>query len=390
MTRRLRIGVIFGGQSGEHEVSLASARSVITVMDPAKYEVIPIGITHTGRWLTSGDPMAVLAAGGPETAASASGAEDAQALGPGQSNALARRMGAGGGRELVPGATGGAFPKLDVIFPVLHGPYGEDGTIQGLLELADVPYVGCGVLASSLGMDKLASKYIFLAHGLPITPFREVQRRRWEEEPERVVLDLETALAGRYPMFVKPANLGSSIGISKAGGRAELRAALDDAARYDRRLIVEAAVPSAREIECAVLGNDDPIASVPGEVVPCNEFYDYSAKYLEDRSQLLIPAPIPGETAARVRELAVNAFKAIDGAGLARVDFLVNDETGEVFLNELNTMPGFTSISMYPKLWEASGIPYTELIDRLVDLALERHTDQARSLTTYSGAMAAG
>jgi D-alanine-D-alanine ligase len=390
MKRRLRIGVIFGGRSGEHEVSLASARSVMGVLDPDRYEVVPIGITHAGRWLTTGDPMAVLAAGGLETdappaAVQASGTGEAP-----QSKALARPLPGAGGRELVPGATGSTFPKLDVIFPVLHGPYGEDGTIQGLLELAGVPYVGCGVLASSLGMDKLASKYIFIAHGLPQTPFREVQRLRWEAAPEQVMLELETEMPGGYPMFVKPANLGSSIGIAKARSRIELHAALDDAARYDRRLIVEAAVPNAREIECAVLGNDDPIASVPGEVVPCNEFYDYSAKYLEDRSQLLIPAPIPVETAARVRDLAVRAFKAIDGAGLARADFLLNGATGELFLNELNTMPGFTSISMYPKLWEASGIAYAELIDRLVDLAMERHADAARSLTTYSGAMSAG
>jgi D-alanine-D-alanine ligase len=369
MKRRLRIGVVFGGRSGEHEVSLASARSVMAVLDPNKYEVIPIGITHSGRWLTGGDPMAALAAGG-------------------SNNALISGTTQEGERELVPGATGSAFPKLDVIFPVLHGPHGEDGTIQGLLTLAGVPYVGCGVLASSLGMDKIASKRFFVAHGLPVAAFQEVKRTSWEKSPERVIRALEAALS--YPMFVKPASLGSSIGISKAQGRAELTAALIEAARYDRKLIVEEAVPSAREIECSVLGNDDPIASVPGEVVPSNEFYDYSAKYLDGRSQLLIPAPIPAQSAARVRELALKAFRAIDGAGLARVDFLMNGTTGELFLSELNTMPGFTAISMYPKLWEASGLPYAELIDRLIDLALERHADEARSLTTYGGAMTAG
>jgi D-alanine-D-alanine ligase len=336
MKRRLRIGVVFGGQSGEHEVSLASARSVMAVLDPDKYEVVPIGITHSGRWLTSGNPMAVLAAGGPTNARLGHTTEE-------------------GGRELVPGATGDAFPKLDVIFPVLHGPFGEDGTIQGLLELAGVPYVGCGVLASSLGMDKIASKQIFVAHGLPVAPFQEVRRAFWEHDPEQVLLRLEATLG--YPMFVKPANLGSSIGINKARTRDELRTALIDAARYDRRLVVEMAVPNAREIECSVLGNDDPIASVPGEVVPCNEFYDYAAKYLDNRSQLLIPAPIPAETTSRVRALALRAFMAVDGAGLARVDFLMNGATGELFLNELNTMPGFTTISLYPKLWEATGIP---------------------------------
>jgi len=379
MRRKLRIGVVFGGQSGEHEVSLASARSVMAVLDPEKYEVIPVGITHSGQWLIAGDPMAVLAESGVPGVAAGGPTSAPIARGTGES-----------GRELVPGATGGTFPKLDVIFPVLHGPYGEDGTIQGLLELAGVPYVGCGVLASSLGMDKIASKQIFVSLGLPIVPFREVKRRYFEEDPERVIIGLEAALPGGYPMFVKPANLGSSIGISKAQGRSELRAALADAARYDRRLIVEEAVPGAREIECSVLGNDDPIASMPGEVVPSNEFYDYSAKYLDGRSQLLIPAPIPAEVSSRVRELAVRAFIAIDGAGLARVDFLMNGVTGELFLNELNTMPGFTAISMYPKLWEASGIPYAELVDRLVDLALERHTDEARSLTTYGGAKPAG
>jgi D-alanine-D-alanine ligase len=389
MSRRLRIGVIFGGQSGEHEVSLASARSVMAVMEPEEYEVIPIGITHSGRWLTGGDPMAILAAGEPDIEAPSATTEGMRTSAPGPSSGLTGPVRVAAERELVPGATGGTFPRLDVIFPVLHGPYGEDGTIQGLLELADLPYVGCGVLASSLGMDKLASKYVFLAHGLPVTPFQEVQRRTWEQDRDLVIRRLEDTLPGGYPVFVKPANLGSSIGISKASGRAELRAALDDAARYDRRLLVEAAVPGAREIECAVLGNDVPIASVPGEVVPSNEFYDYSAKYLDGRSRLLIPAPIPSESAERVRELAVRAFKAIDGAGLARVDFLMNAATGELFLSEVNTMPGFTAISMYPKLWEASGIPYAELVDRLVDLAVERHAEKARSLTSYNGAMPA-
>lgn len=395
MRRRLRIGVVFGGRSSEHEVSLASARSVMAVLDPEKYEVTPIGITHSGQWVIAGNPMELLAAGGPAPGPREKAQPGSEAGGhraaPGDADVLIGRVnGPAGGRELVPGATGGAFPKLDVIFPILHGPYGEDGTIQGLLELAGVPYVGCGVLASSLGMDKIASKHVFAAHGLPVMPFQEVKRKSFEETPEEVILGLEAALPGGYPMFVKPANLGSSIGIGKARGRSELRAALADAARYDRRLIVEEAVPDAREIECSVLGNDSPIASVPGEVVPSNEFYDYSAKYLDGRSQLLIPAPIPAEVSSRVRELAVRAFTAIDGAGLARVDFLMNGTTGELFLNELNTMPGFTSISMYPKLWEASGIPYAELVDRLVDLALERHTDEARSLTTYGGAMSAG
>ena len=366
MQRKLRVGVVFGGRSGEHEVSLASARSIMAVMDRDKYDIVPIGITHDGRWLTSGDPLAALTAGG-QTAAPA----DPQA--------------AAAGRELVPGATGGRFPLLDVIFPVLHGPYGEDGTVQGLLELAGVPYVGCGVLAGSLAMDKIVSKKIFIAHGLPVAPYRAITRKRWESEPAAVIAELETHLG--YPMFVKPANMGSSVGVGRAGDRVELEAALAEAARYDRKLLIEAAVPNAREIECGVLGNDEPLTSVPGEIVPSSEFYDYAAKYLDGRSESRIPAPIPAEVAAQVREQALEAFLALDGAGLARVDFLLDDVSGELYLNEVNTMPGFTSISMYPQLWAASGLPYTELIDRLIELALERHADRERSQSIYAGAM---
>lgn len=367
--RNMRVGVIFGGRSGEHEVSLASARSVMAAMDPAKYQIVPIGITHDGRWLTQGDPMKALS-GAAATAAQVSSdpATDAEA-----------------GRELVPGATGASFPRLDVVFPVLHGPYGEDGTVQGLLELAGLPFVGCGVLASSLAMDKIACKQIFLAHGLPVTAYRPVKRKDWEVRPEAVIADLEAHLP--YPMFVKPANLGSSIGVGKAEDRAALRRALAEAARYDRRLLVEEAVPDPREIECSVLGNDDPIASAPGEVVPSNEFYDYAAKYIDGRSALHIPAAISPELTALVRRLAVQAFLALDGAGLARVDFLLDGVRGKLYINEVNTLPGFTSISMYPKLWAASGISYPELIDRLIDLALERHADKSRSATTFRDAL---
>jgi D-alanine-D-alanine ligase len=374
MKRKTRVAVIFGGRSGEHEVSLASARSVMAAIDHSKYQIIPVGITRTGRWLTAGDPLALLSAGTSDPPA------DESAVGLTTTPTAA-------GRELVPGATGARFPQVDVVFPVLHGPFGEDGTVQGLLELAGAPYVGCGVLASSLAMDKIAARAAFAAHGLPQVDYRAVKRSDWESRPDTVLTILEAGLS--YPMFVKPANLGSSIGVSKARDREGLRAALDEAARYDRRLLVEEAVPHAREIECSVLGNDRPIASVPGEVVPSNEYYDYAAKYIDGQSQLLIPAPIPAGAAARVRELAVQAFLAVDGAGLARVDFLMNGETGEIFLNELNTLPGFTAISMYPKLWEASGIPYPELLDRLIELAVERHADKARSLTTYAAAMSA-
>jgi D-alanine-D-alanine ligase len=366
MQHKLRVGVVFGGRSGEHEVSLASARSIMAVMDRDKYEIVPIGITHDGRWLTSGDPLAALTAG-EQTAAPA----DPQT--------------AAAGRELVPGATGGRLPPLDVIFPVLHGPYGEDGTVQGLLELAGVPYVGCGVLASSLAMDKIVSKELFIAHGLPVAPYRAVTRKRWESEPAAVVADLASHLG--YPMFVKPANMGSSVGVGRAGDRIELEAALAEAARYDRKLLIEAAVPNAREIECGVLGNDEPLASTPGEVVPSNEFYDYAAKYLDGRSELRIPAPVTADQAAQVRKLAVQAFLALDAAGLSRVDFLLDGVSGELYLNEVNTLPGFTSISMYPQLWAASGLPYTDLIDRLIELALERHADRERSQSIYTGAM---
>lgn len=354
-----RIGVIFGGQSGEHDVSLASARFVMNVLQKKGYTIVPIGITRTGRWLLSGDPHALLSAGGPEPDAT------------------------GSGRELVPGATGQAFPHVDVIFPILHGPHGEDGTVQGLLELAGAPYVGCGVLASSLAMDKIACKQLLSSQGIPVVPFVTVLRSTWEREPQTVLSQVEGELG--YPAFVKPANLGSSIGVSKAANRPALVAALAEAAKYDRRILVERAVPAPREIECAVLGNDNPVASVPGEVVPSNEFYDYAAKYIDGKSGLRIPAVLPPGMADRVRELAVAAFQAIDGAGLARVDFLLSDTTGELYLNELNTLPGFTAISMYPKLWEATGISNEELVERLVTLALERGGERARSQMTYDG-----
>ncbi len=379
---KIRVGVVFGGQSGEHEVSLASARSVMAAIDRTRYEVVPIGITHEGRWLTGEDPMAALAS----LAQSGSAGVLLPATGGGPGTAAGRAGGlvsANGSCELVPGATNGRFPRLDVIFPVLHGPYGEDGTIQGLLDLAGLPYVGSGVLASALGMDKIACRAAFAQQGLPQVAYHVVKRKDWEAAPHRALSDIEAEL--RYPMFVKPANLGSSIGITKAKDRQGLAAAVAEAARYDRKILVEEAVSEAREIECSVLGNDDPIASVPGEVVPCNEFYDYAAKYLDGKSELLIPAPLPAELAARIRQISVAAFLAIDGAGLARVDFLLSRSTGELFLNEINTMPGFTSISMYPKLWEATGISYAELIDRLIELALERHADRARSLIAYDG-----
>ena len=389
MKKRLRVGIIFGGRSGEHEVSLASARSVMAAMDKSKYEPVPIGITQEGRWLIGGEALPVLeqmVREGTQPGEVAARALHPRELVPVSSIGLTPMGGSQGPiarDEHADGRRPTALAALDVAFPVLHGPFGEDGTVQGLLELADIPYVGAGVMASAVGMDKAAMKDIFKAHDLPVVRHRVVLRKAWEADPARIVREAEAAFA--YPCFVKPACLGSSVGITKAHDRAELAAGLVEAARYDRKIIVEEGVPHAREIECSVLGNDDPIASVPGEIVPSREFYDYAAKYLDNASQLLIPAPLSPALAARVQELAIAAFKAIDGAGMARVDFLLNGVSGDLYLNEVNTIPGFTAISMYPKLWEASGIPYSELIDRLIALALERHADRARSATTYQG-----
>lgn len=372
MKRKIRVGVIFGGRSSEHEVSLMSARSVMAAMDKTKYEIIPIGITKMGRWLTSGDPMKQLGAGeeAPTAGMETRPADEAIEVAP-KSSALVAMADASTTRN-------SPLAEIDVVFPVLHGPYGEDGTIQGLLELADIPYVGAGVLASAVGMDKVLFKDLMRAHNIPVADYRLVLRSRWEREPEAVMDELEAAFP--YPMFVKPANLGSSVGVTKAHNRAELAAGLAEAAQYDRRLLVERGI-DAREIEVSVLGNEDPIASVPGEIIPSREFYDYAAKYLDNASALLIPAPIPPETAERARELALRVYRAVDGAGMARVDFLLERTTGELYVGEINTIPGFTAISMYPKLWEASGIPYSELIDRLIQLALERHAQKQRSRT---------
>jgi D-alanine-D-alanine ligase len=370
MKTKARVGLIFGGRSGEHEVSLMSAQGVMSAIDKEKYEVVPIGITKEGRWLASGDPMKALSSGVPAES------EPAALLAEPTQRGLMRLE----EREQERAMMAVQVTQLDVIFPILHGPYGEDGTVQGLLELAGIAYVGAGVTASAVGMDKALFKDIMRARGLPVAPYLVIKRKTWEAEPEATTARIEAEIG--YDCFVKPANLGSSVGITKAHSRSELWEALDDAACYDRKLIAEVAV-DAREIEVSVLGNDEPIASVPGEIVPCNEFYDYAAKYLDGESELLIPAPIPAETADLVRSLAVQAYKAIDCAGMARADFLLDRNTGQLYVNELNTIPGFTPISMYPKLWEASGISYSELIDRLIELALERHADKNRSATSY-------
>ena len=366
--RKIRVGIVFGGRSGEHEVSLTSAKGIMGAIDKNKYEVVPIGITKSGQWLVGGNvhqQLLAAAAGHPVIDNSFKQEEAAPETAETISNLALWTQESG---------------PLDVIFPVLHGPFGEDGTVQGFLELVGWPYVGAGVTASAAGMDKAISKDIFRAHGLPIVIHRVFLRKQWQVEPEAVIAECQEAMP--YPMFVKPANLGSSVGIHKATDREQLRTGLDDAAQYDRKLIVEQGL-EAREIEVSVLGNDEPIASVPGEIIPSREFYSYAAKYIDDSSDLLIPAPISLEHTELIQQLAIMAFKALDCSGLARCDFLLERATGEVFLNELNTMPGFTPISMYPKLWEASGISYTELIDRLIELALERHQDKQQSRTTF-------
>jgi len=369
---KLRVGVIFGGRSGEHEISLISARSVMGAMDPEKYEIVPIGITKEGAWIASGDPMEALVTGDMSLSAPAT-------LLPDPSRGGLMRLEEKEGQAIL-----SLLAELDVVFPVLHGTYGEDGTIQGLLDLAGIPYVGAGVTASALGMDKAIFKRLMQAHGLPVVNHLLVWRREWEADPERVISRIEEGL--NYPVFTKPANLGSSVGISKCHDREGLARGLAEAARYDRKLLVEAAVPQAREIEVSVLGNDEPIASVPGEIIPSREFYSYAAKYLDEgdrASKLIIPAPLSPEMTERVRELAIRAYVAIDCSGMARADFLLSSETGDLYINELNTIPGFTDISMYPKLWAATGVPYQKLIDRLIELALERHADRMRNQTSY-------
>jgi D-alanine-D-alanine ligase len=360
--RKIRLALIFGGQSAEHDVSLISARSVLRAIDPARYEVLPIAISPGGEWLAGASAMQLL--GAPAASASESGEHLQIEERPASVASAVRALSPTGPRH-----DGGT---IDVVFPVLHGPRGEDGTVQGLLELADVPYVGAGVAASAVGMDKILMKRLFIEAGLPLVPFVAVTRVAWRSGPEAVADEVEARIG--YPCFVKPANMGSSVGISKVESSAGLAAAIDEAARYDRRLLVEKAAPHAREIECGVLGNDEPEVSAVGEILVAEgaPFYDYAAKYEPGASELVVPAEIPVEIAERVRDLARRAFLAIDGAGMARVDFFLCGD--EVFLNEINTIPGFTPMSMFPRLWEASGVPYARQIDRLVELALERHS----------------
>ncbi len=371
--RSLRVGVLFGGRSGEHEVSLNSARNVMEALAKAGHTVVPIGITPQGHWLTTANPLAQLT--GTVEATPDHGTVTLNGSTNGHINGKHNSW------ALLPQAQEGTpLPTIDVIFPVLHGTYGEDGTVQGLLEMANLPYVGCGVLSSAVAMDKAVAKQLFAQVGLRQAAYEVVLRRQWRNEPDKVVARLEAALP--YPMFVKPANLGSSVGISKVHDFSELAPALDLACRYDRKLIIEQGIPNAREVEVSVLGNDEPVVSGVGEIVPANEFYDYAAKYLTDDSKLLIPAPVSSAIAAEVQAMALKAFRTVDGAGLARVDFLLDNGSQTLYLNEINTMPGFTRHSMYPKLWEASGVSYPELVDRLLALALERYEDRAENCTT--------
>ena len=395
MKKKQRIGILFGGRSGEHEVSLLSAASILKAIDRKKYEVVPIGITREGQWVTSSDAQALLTgkqapenprlAGDPAATTTAAVLKRGEAviIPPVPAESL-QPLQLSANAEL-------SRPRLDldVIFPVLHGTFGEDGTIQGLFELADIAYVGSGVLGSAAGMDKVAMKNLFTAAGLPQTPWVSLLRSEWNANPRACTKKIEAAL--KYPVFVKPANLGSSVGISKVHDRSELARAMDEAASFDRKLIIEQGVGGPgvkpRELEVAVLGNDSPEASVVGEIVPGAEFYDYEAKYLSDSSVPIIPAKLTAAESKQIRQMAVGAFKACDCAGLARVDFLMepaakgkkSGRKPRIFLNEINTLPGFTSISMYPKLWAASGLPYKQLIDRLIQLAVERHQEKQQT-----------
>jgi D-alanine-D-alanine ligase len=355
--KRLRVGVLFGGRSGEHEVSLASATSVIRGLDPDKYEAVPIGITKEGHWLIGAGAQKMLPEvlrGGQRVMMTADPTDAA----------------------LVPLDRSGGGTRLDVVFPVMHGTFGEDGTIQGLLDLAGLPFVGAGVLGSAIAMDKDVAKRLLQAAKIPVVPWVAVPRTEWEKTPTEVVQTIESKF--QYPVFVKPATLGSSVGMTKVHSREELAPALNLAAEFAQKILVERAMV-AREIEVSVLGNSEPAASVPGEIVPHREFYDYAAKYLEEGTQLLIPAKLKPAQVEKFQKLAVDAFRALELSGMARVDFFLEKTGGKIYLNEANTIPGFTSISMYPKLWEASGIPFRDLIDKLIELALEQHREKART-----------
>jgi D-alanine-D-alanine ligase len=367
MPRKIRIGVIFGGRSAEHEVSLVSAASVISALDKKKYEILPIGITPEGRWLSSAKALQLLK----ERA-------DVESL---PEHILVPDPRKRGLVQLHRASAEGVPHPIDVAFPVLHGTYGEDGTIQGLFELADIPYVGAGVLGSAVGMDKVVQKQLLRQAGIPVVEDVSFLATEYEKSGTQYVRIIERKFG--YPCFVKPPNLGSSVGITKAHNRRELLESIRLAAEYDVKILVERAVPNAREIECSVLGDDEPIASVPGEIIPSNEFYDYDAKYVDGKSMAIIPAKLTKSVAKKIQRYSIECFKVLNCAGMGRVDFLVERSTNRIYLNELNTIPGFTSISMYPKLWQASGVAYGELLDRLIQLAIERHRRRAALKTRY-------
>jgi D-alanine-D-alanine ligase len=367
--KKIRVGLIFGGKSGEHEVSFCSASSIIKAINKDKYTVVPIGITKEGRWISPQDSELALQSGKIE------GKNTVILLSDPSGNALIRTDNT---QRLEKSST---LERVDVIFPILHGPYGEDGTIQGFLELANIPYVGSGVAASAISMDKDFMKTIFQQRGLPILKWITIKRKEWQKDKEKILSLIKNGF--EYPLFIKPTNLGSSVGITKVHQEEELEGAIDLASSYDRKILIEEGLEEAREIECGVLGNDEPRTSVVGEVRPAGEFYDYDSKYLDEGTQLIIPADLPDGVSQEVQEIALHAFKAVDAAGMARVDFFVSKKENKIYLSEINTIPGFTSVSMYPRLWEASGIPYSELIDRLIQLALERHQDKNQNKISY-------
>jgi D-alanine-D-alanine ligase len=368
-TKKLRVGIIFGGRSGEHEVSYCSATSIINAIDKNKYTVIPIGITKQGKWISPQETAIALQSGKIE------GKSSVVLLSDPSSKALIF-IDSNQGLNKSPD-----LEKLDVIFPVLHGPYGEDGTVQGLLELANIPYVGAGVAASAISMDKDLMKIIFQQKGLPVLKWLTIKRKEWQVDKVETLSLVQKNF--EYPLFVKPTNLGSSVGITKVHEKEELEKAIDLASSYDRKILIEQGLEEAREIECSVLGNDEPRVSVVGEVKPAGEFYDYDSKYIDEGTQLIVPANLPDKVSQEVQQIALRAFRAVDAAGMARVDFFVTKKENKIYLSEINTIPGFTSVSMYPRLWQATGISYPELIDRLIQLALERHQDKNQNKISY-------
>ena len=367
--KKIRVGLIFGGRSGEHEVSFCSASSIIKAINKGKYTVVPIGITKEGRWISPQDSELALQSGKIE------GKSTVILLNDPSGNALIRTT------NNQRSDKSPALERVDVIFPVLHGPYGEDGTVQGLLEVVNIPYVGAGVAASAISMDKDLMKTIFQQRGLPILKWMTIRRKEWQKDKEKILSSIENGF--EYPLFVKPTNLGSSVGITKVHEKEELEGAIDLASSYDRKILIEEGLEEVREIECGILGNDEPRASVVGEVRPAGEFYDYDSKYIDGGTQLIVPAELPDDVSKKVQDIALLAFKAVDAVGMARVDFFVSKKENKIYLNEINTIPGFTSVSMYPRLWMASGVPYSDLIDQLIQLALERYQDKNQNKISY-------